>query len=179
MPAIFTIFIANLAFGFIRNKKQNMRYQAHNGTNNGYGILKYPAWIDIFIIIVNCVFLCALFDSIVVSPYDKTSELNIFEGEHDGYSFTDVVFFSTMEICGQLLLLFLLNYKVYFSDKELINLLPFSCKSYPYKDIESWKIHGEFVRLFMKNGKKIMIGPRHWVDFTELIHQIQKHKYGK
>ena len=50
MPAIFTIFIANLAFGFIRNKKQNMRYQAHNGTNNGYGILKYPAWIDIFII---------------------------------------------------------------------------------------------------------------------------------
>ena len=73
MPAIFTIFIANLAFGFIRNKKQNMRYQAHNGTNNGYGILKYPAWIDIFIIIVNCVFLCALFDSIVVSPYDKTS----------------------------------------------------------------------------------------------------------
>ena len=40
MPAIFTIFIANLAFGFIRNKKQNMRYQAHNGTNNGYGILK-------------------------------------------------------------------------------------------------------------------------------------------
>ena len=52
-------------------------------------------------------------------------------------------------------------------------------RSYTYKDIESWKIHGEFVRLFMKNGKKIMIGPRHWVDFTELIHQIQKHKYGK
>ena len=175
MFPMISVILINIIFVIARNATFHRNYPS-----NGYSVLRFPMWIKMFILFSSCLFLLAIFDSTVVNHFDTTSRFDIFETTHDEYTITDVVFFFTMELICQLMLLILLNNKVYFNAYKFVYMSPIKSGTYLYDDIVKIEQHGEFIKICLAGGKKIVIGPSYFIPYEGMINQINRYtKYNK